>query len=229
MLEIIYQDEYLVAINKPHGLLVHRSSIAADATEFALQMLRDQLQRKVYLVHRIDRKTSGILVFAFDPKINAVLGKSWSDRAVIKTYLAVVRGWLSEKEGVVDYPLTTDEGKTQDAVTRYKSLHEAEIGVPLGKFQTSRYTLLEVYPETGRMHQIRKHMNHLRHPIIGDRPYGCSKQNRLWKSRWNMTNMMLHAHKLTFEHPTSKEQISLCADISEEMKRVMDILKLPLP
>jgi len=204
--------------------LVHRSPIAADVTEFALQQLRDQLGQKVYLVHRIDRKTSGILVFALSPEINKQLGEAFRDRRVVKTYRAICRGWLPDKSGTVDYALTNDDGKTQDAITHYKCLQRVELDVAFGRYQTSRYTLVEAYPETGRMHQIRKHLSHLRYPIIGDRPHGCNKQNKLWKEKWNMLNMMLHAYKLEFTHPVTDKKIKLEAPLSFEMKRVFEIL-----
>lgn len=225
-LPILYQDEHLVAINKPHGLLVHRSPIAADATEFALQQLRDQLQRKVYLVHRIDRKTSGVLLFALSPEINAAVGKAFADRKVSKTYLAIVRGWIPYDQATIDYALKNEAGKSQEASTRYRCLERVEVEVPHGRYQTSRYTLVEVYPETGRMHQIRRHMNHIRYPIIGDRPHGCSKQNKLWKHRWQMHDMMLHARALTIGHPSTSQRISIVAPISSEMQRVMKILNM---
>ncbi len=223
-LPIIYRDEHLVIINKPHGLLVHRSPIAADVTEFALQKLRDQIDQKVYLVHRLDRKTSGVLVFALSPQVNSILGKDFRDRKVYKTYKAIVRGWILEDEGTIDYDLKNEKGTTQSAVTRYRCMSRIELPVPYDRYQTSRYTIVELYPETGRMHQIRRHLNHIRYPIIGDRPYGCSKQNKLWKEKWQMTSMMLHAHKLRFVHPITKIEMEIVADMSNEMRRVISIL-----
>lgn len=215
-----------MAINKPHGLLVHRSSIAADATEFALQLLRDQLGRKVYLTHRIDRKTSGVLLFALDQETNTVMGSKFSSRNIDKKYFAIVRGWIPEDIGIIDYDLVNDKEKIQAAKTKIKVVKRVELDVAYGRYNTSRYSIVEAYPETGRMHQIRKHFSHIRHPIIGDRPYGCSKQNRLWKEKWNMTTMMLHASELKFEHPRSKNSVTIHATLSEEMARVLNILKV---
>ena len=225
MLEIVYHDEFFVAINKPHGLLVHRSPIAADAEEFALQMLRDQLQKKVFPIHRLDRKTSGILLFAFSSEIAAKLQAILENPGTQKTYLAIVRGHFPD-EITVDYPLTNDKGKVQEALTRFKTLKRSELEIPFGKFTTSRYSLIEAYPKTGRMHQIRKHLNHLRHPIIGDRPHGCNKQNRLFKERWNMTTMMLHAKELQMTHPITEEPLCLAANKFGEFERMIEMLKL---
>ena len=223
MLEIIYQDEHLVAVNKPHGLLVHKSPIAADASEFAVQLLRDQLGRRVFPVHRLDRKTGGVLLFALSPAMNSTLQSMFENRQMEKTYLAIVRGWTAEN-GEIDYALTNDSGLTQEAVTRFETLANAEVPVAFGKHPTSRYSLVKLMPVTGRQHQLRKHLAHIFHPIIGDRPHGCNKQNRLWLEKWQMNTMLLHAEALRFEHPISKEKMEIKAGLQEEFLRVKEIL-----
>ena len=225
LLEIIYQDEHLIAINKPHGLLVHRSKIATNTDVYALQLLRDQIGQKVYPVHRLDRKTSGILLFALSPEINSSLQSQFAENNIEKSYISIVRGFTPDKE-TIDYALTNDSGKTQDAITSYSTLKQSEVKVPLGKFSTSRYSLIEVYPKTGRFHQIRKHMAHVFHPIIGDRPHGCNKQNKLFKEKWNMHTMMLHAKQLKFTHPITKKTIQLNAPIHSEFERTLQFLDL---
>ncbi|MBK8566614.1 MAG: pseudouridylate synthase [Saprospiraceae bacterium] len=225
MLEILYQDEFLVAINKPNGLLVHKSPIAADASEYAVQLLRDQLGQRVFPAHRLDRKTSGVLLFALDATTNAAMQSKFEQRQVDKTYFAIVRGFIPET-GEIDYPLTNDRGTLQDTVTRYERLTTAEIPVAFGKHPTSRYSLIMLCPETGRQHQLRKHLAHIFHPIIGDRPHGCNKQNRLWLEKWQINNMLLHAAGLVFEHPVSKEGIAINAGLPSEFIRAMGILEL---
>lgn len=222
-LEIVYRDEYIVAINKPHGLLVHKSFIAADATEFAVQMLRDQIGQHVTPVHRLDRKTSGVLLFALNAEVNRALNIQFDRGEPSKTYWALVRGFTADSE-TIDYPLMKENGQMQEAVTEYKTLQRVEIPVALGKHQTQRYSLVEVKPQTGRMHQIRKHFDHIRHPIIGDRPYGCNKQNKLFLERWNMKTMLLHASELTFQHPISGENLSIRASIHSEFQRSIQFL-----
>ncbi len=224
-LEIIYQDQDLVAINKPHGLLVHRSKYADEAKVFAVQELRNQIGQHVYPCHRLDRKTSGILLFALNPETNALMQEKFSNNQLSKTYIAIVRGF-SPDEGIIDYALTNDKGKTQEALTHFKTLAQSEINLPLGKFDTSRYSLVEVYPKSGRLHQIRKHFAHIFHPIIADRPHGCNKQNRLFKEKWGMDTMMLHAEHLEFEHPISKTPIHIVAKKSTEFERVLCLLEL---
>ncbi len=221
-LEIIYEDEDLVAINKPHGLIVHRSRIARDATEFAIQILRDQIGMKVYPAHRIDRKTSGVLLFAKDKKSEIEMQKQFQNRKVVKTYEAIVRGYTPEQM-TVDYPI--GEGRVrQEASTSFKTIQTFEIDIPLGKHETSRYSLIELLPATGRFHQIRKHLAHIFHPIIGDRPHGCNKQNRLWKNTFHMTKMMLHAKTLEFER-SNGNKITISANRSKEFERVLSILE----
>lgn len=220
-LEIVYQDEFLVAINKPHGLLVHRSPIAADASEFAIQLLRDQLGRKVFPTHRLDRKTSGVLLFALDEETNSLMQQSFMTKGVAKTYKALVRGFIPEK-GTIDYPLTTDDGKTQDAVTHYERMETFELPIPFGKHATSRYSLVKLDPETGRMHQLRKHLAHIFYPIIGDRPHGCNKQNKFFLERWGMSKMLLHAEELCFTHPKTRIETKISADLSLEFRNVLE-------
>lgn len=223
ILEIIYQDEYLVAINKPHGLLVHRSPIAADATEFAVQILRDQLGRMVYPVHRLDRKTSGVLLFALHDELNSKMQVQFSDGKVRKQYHAIVRGFTPDSMNI-DYPLKRDDGVVQDAFTAFITLQKTELDVPFGKHATSRYSLIDLAPTTGRMHQLRKHMAHIFHPIIGDRPHGCNKQNKFFLEYFQMNSMLLHAKEISFYHPVTGAQILISADYQPEFKRMLNVL-----
>lgn len=223
MLEIIYEDDHLIAINKPHGLLVHRSKIANDATEFALQMLRDQIGKHVSPVHRLDRKTSGILLFAFDKEVEIAMHKQFQEALVEKKYLAILRGYAPDQADV-DYPLAKENGNMQEALTSFVTLQRAEIKVPFGKHETSRYSLVEATPKTGRMHQLRRHFAHIFYPIIGDRKHGCNKQNKFFKEEFQMTTMLLHASELSFQHPVSGVNVKLNANLHDEFKRVMQLM-----
>ncbi|KKO92351.1 MULTISPECIES: pseudouridine synthase [Sphingobacterium] len=224
-LEILYQDESIVAINKPHGLLVHRSAIARDASAFALQLLRDQLGKTVYPAHRLDRKTGGILLFSLNKETDQYLQKSFQERKINKKYLAVLRGF-APAEGLIDYPLKRDDGTVQEAQTSFRLLAQGELAVPFGKFPTARYSLVEANPITGRMHQLRRHFAHIFHPIIGDRPHGCNKQNKFWKEAYQMDTMLLHASELTFKHPLSGEDVHIKAPLQPDFIRVLEILNL---
>lgn len=225
ILEIIYRDAYLCAINKPHGLLVHPSAIARNADAFALQLLRDQLDQKVYPVHRLDRKTSGVLLFALDLKILSELSGQFREQKVKKDYLAIVRGHTADEDSI-DYPLKNDKGKVQEALTYYSTISRTEIPYALEKHATQRYSLLRVQPKTGRMHQIRKHFSHIDHPIIGDRPHGCNKQNRFFKNEFSMTKLLLHASCLEFTHPVSTKRVKISAKPQAVFEQMMKTLGL---
>ncbi|GAB2692084.1 tRNA pseudouridine(65) synthase TruC [Mucilaginibacter koreensis] len=227
MLDILYQDDYLVAINKPHGLLVHRSPIAGDVQEFALQLLRDQLGRPVYPAHRLDRKTGGVLLFALDKEYEHLMHQLFATKKIIKKYLAIVRGYTDDS-GEIDYPLKKENGTLQEAFTSYTTLQRAEINIPLGQHSTTRYSLIEAVPTTGRMHQLRRHFAHIHHPIIGDRPHGCNKQNRHFKQTWQMDTMMLHASFVSFVHPVTNQQIEIAAPLQPEFIRTMGLMSWPV-
>lgn len=223
ILDVLYRSDDLVAINKPHGLLVHRSPIASDASEFAVQLLRDQLGQRVYPAHRLDRKTGGVLLFALSETMNSLMQQQFANSLISKTYQAIVRGYTDDEQ-VIDYSLRRDDGVLQDAVTLLKTIRRTEIPLPHGKHQTSRYSLVELTPTTGRMHQLRKHMAHVLHPIIGDRPHGCNKQNKLFLDRFQMNTMLLHACQLQFSHPLTLETIVITAPFQSEFRRMMHIL-----
>lgn len=225
MLEILFEDEDFVAINKPHGLLVHKSSIAADTSEFALQLLRDQIGKKVYPAHRLDRKTAGVLLFSLNKEMDSAIQTAFSQNLIKKEYMAVLRGH-TDPEGTIDYPLKKENGTIQEALTHYQTLATTEIDLPFGKFPTSRYSLVLAKPETGRMHQLRRHFAHIFHPIIGDRPHGCNKQNKLWKDTFQHDTMLLHAKSLAFSHPKTQEIIFIQAQIQPEFERALGILNI---
>ncbi|MEC3877304.1 pseudouridine synthase [Chryseobacterium salviniae] len=227
MLEILYRDEHLIAINKPSGLLVHKSFYSGEADTYAIQELKKQIGQKVYPVHRLDRKTSGVLLFTLDKEMLKIMSDRFAAREVDKKYIAILRGWAKEEE-TIDYDLINENEVKQNAVTRYRRLQTSEIDLPFLKHQTSRYCLVEATPETGRFHQLRKHFKHILHPILGCRKHGCNKQNKLWLQTFGINKMTLHAHQLIFNHPDSGEKIIINAAIDDEFKKVGDILNLDL-
>jgi len=230
-LEILYQDDYLVAINKPSGLLVHRSLIDKHETQFAVQLLRDQIGQKVYPPHRLDRPTSGVLLFALDPDTARLLTEQFTQGWVQKTYLALVRGFCAP-EGVIDYPLKEEldeivdakanqDKPAQAAITHYKTLEQFELPFASGKHATSRYSLLELQPKTGRKHQLRRHLKHIFHPIVGDTTHGDGKQNRLFREQFGCERLMLHANRLTFQHPYSDSLVKITTSIPFDFTAVL--------
>jgi len=220
-LDILYRDKHLLAVYKPAGLLVHRSEIDRHETVFAVQVLREQLQQRVYTVHRLDKPTSGLMIFAFNSEDAAHLSNQFEQRKVKKNYVALVRGFM-QSEGTVDYayaqrfdkldPATHDRERKLSAITHFKCLQQFEIDIPVDRYQSARYSLLQLTPETGRKHQIRRHMKHLSHPIAGDTTYGDGKQNKLLRDHFNCQRLMLSASRLQFQHPQSGEQMDIKAE-----------------
>lgn len=230
VLDIVYRDEALVVINKPAGLLVHRTRIATGEKRFAVQLLRDQLGQRVYPVHRLDRPTSGLLVFALSPENAAILAEQFSTRAVDKTYLAVVRGY-PESSGTINHPLKyihddydkrAKPKQAEDAITRYRTLAKVELPVQVDRYPTSRYALLELKPETGRRHQLRRHLKHISHPIIGDPKHGKGVHNRYFAEHFSCSRLLLAATDLSFTHPASGERITLNATLDDTFNRLLN-------
>lgn len=214
MLEIIYEDENYVAINKPNGLLVHRTRIAEEKKEFALQLLRDQLGYQVYTIHRLDRGTSGVLLFSKNAEAATPIVKSFEAKTVDKVYYAIVRGYTPEAESI-DSPIKPDKDHKhrtpQDALTHYTRLATVELPIPVGRYNTARYSLVRVEPETGRMHQIRKHFAHIRHYVVGDRRHGDWRHNQMFREELDIPYMLLHSAELTLTHPYSGQKLSIQA------------------
>jgi len=233
-LPVLYRDEFLVAVHKPSGLLVHRSDIDRHETRFALQIVRDQLGCKVYSVHRLDKGTSGVLVFALQPEIAQVLTAQFEAQQMGKTYLAVVRGHPPEA-GEIDHPLTRirddyewqGERETSDAqaaVTHYRRLATAECEVAVDKYPTSRYALLALEPLTGRRHQLRRHLKHISHPIIGDSTYGKGRHNRFFQQAFGCHRMLLASVSLALTHPVTGQPLTLLAPLADDFMNVLTAL-----
>lgn len=219
MLEILHCDEDLVAVNKPAGLLVHRSPIDRHETRFALQLLRDQLGHRVYPVHRLDKPTSGVLLFGRSPESAAALAGQFARRSAGKTYIAIVRGWCPE-QGTIDHPLTENHdsaagsgkpipARTQDAVTLFQRLATADLPVAVDRYPSTRYSLVLLRPVTGRRHQLRRHLKHISHPIIGDANHGKGVHNRFFQQHFNCHRLLLACVKLNLQHPTHGSALEL--------------------
>jgi tRNA pseudouridine65 synthase len=218
-LEILYQDEHCVAINKPPGLLVHRSKIDVHARENAVSLLSRQIGQRVYTVHRLDRPTSGVLIFGLDSQAAHELTIQFGQRTTSKHYLAVVRGWTDDA-GVIDRPLKehpdrithpdADRDKLpQEAVTEFETLDRCEIPHSMGRYPTSRYSLVRLHPLTGRRHQLRRHCKHISHPIIGDPEHGDHRHNTLLRETFHIDRLLLAAIRLQIAHPTTGQMLDL--------------------
>lgn len=273
VLNILYQDEFMVAVNKPAGLFVHRSYMDKDEIYFALQLVRDQVGQYVYPVHRLDRPTSGVLLFALTKEVATKLSKAFankssqagfkselkvqtevqvntqvdqqgkveeftvdqnidgSDLAMVKTYYALARGHLAVPTDLIDHPLKEKLDKlgdknvsrdkpAQSAQSYYQVKQQGSLPIKVGKFDSVRYSLIEVRPITGRRHQIRRHLAHLRHPILGDINYGDNKQNPFFIEHFGFKRLMLIAKSLEFNHPISKQRIKISAPFDEQWQQI---------
>lgn len=217
---VIHSDDRCAAIDKPSGLVVHRSEQSADRRT-CMSLLRDHLGRHVYPVHRLDRGASGVLVFGLDPEAARRLGDSFASRRASKRYLAVVRGWAPE-EGEVDRPLAREAGGVLDSArTRFRCLARTELPFAVGRYATARYSLVSVEPETGRTHQIRRHLAGLSHPIVGDVTHGDSRHNRFFRERLGSRRLLLHAWRLVVPHPGSGVPLELEAPPRGALRRLL--------
>jgi len=272
ILTILYQDEYMVAVDKPAGLFVHRSFMDKDEIYFALQLVRDQVGQYVYPVHRLDRPTSGVLLFALTKEVATILSEAFAnksnqadtldsmgfgeselcDLAMVKTYYALVRGHVSvdvtdkiissdknnsdSVRGFIDHPLKEKLDKlgdknvsrdkpAQSAKSYYRVIEQASLPIKVGKFDSVRYSLVEVQPITGRRHQIRRHLAHLRHPIIGDINYGDNKQNPFFVEHFAFKRLMLIAKSLEFNHPITNKRIKISASFDGQWHQVFTELQ----
>lgn len=229
-IQILFEDEHLVAIHKPAGLLVHRSYLARRERFFAMQLTRDLVGCHVFPVHRLDRPTSGVLLFAKSSEVANALCEQFAAHSVEKQYLALVRGNMHES-GVLDYALKVEldevadkharqDKAAQDAVTAFEPLLNAEIPYPSGRYPTSRFALVLLTPKTGRKHQLRRHMAHLRHPILGDTTHGDGKQNTFFREHFGINRLWLIAKKLTFTHPITEARISIETELEPQWETV---------
>ena len=230
-LSILYHDAHIVVIDKPSGLLVHRSEIDRHETRFAIQILRDQIGQRVWAAHRLDRGTSGVLLFGLNPEIAGTLGHQFAAGAVEKRYWAVVRGFPPDS-GTIDHALSRQcdsyefrgaQGSTeaQTAVTHYRKLAEIELPVAVDRYPHSRYALLELYPVTGRRHQLRRHLKHIAHPVIGDSTHGKGHHNRYFSEHLDCRRQLLACTLMRFDHPVTGKRLQITAPVSGEFAAIL--------
>ena len=224
--DILYRENELLGINKPAGVPVHGSRILEDQPETLLTMVRNHEGKIVHAAHRLDRPVSGVMLFTASKQMLRKLGQEFENRRVRKCYLAVVRGW-PDSGGTISHPLLPprDERKAgsvaREAVTRYERIARAEIPIPVHPYPASRYSLLALYPETGRRHQLRRHMKHISHHLIGDTTYGRGEHNLMFREKFTCHRLLLHAWALELHHPADNKLIRIHAPLDTEFNAVI--------
>ncbi|TNC80582.1 MAG: pseudouridylate synthase [Oleiphilus sp.] len=233
-LDILYHDQWLIAVHKPAGLLVHKSPIDKHETRYAMRLLRDQIGQWVYPVHRLDKPTSGLLLFALDSQTASLLGKQFEQQQVSKLYQAVVRGYTQDL-GLVDHPLKeiaafksqqaqAEQKEEKTAQTHYRSLIRYELPYSDGRFDTSRYSLLEMTPVSGRKHQIRRHLKHISHPIVGDVKYGKGPHNRLFRDQFKCSRLLLACTSMQIIHPYNELPLHMTCPLADDFVQTLHAL-----
>lgn len=237
-IELVYQDQYMVAVNKPSGIMTHPSRLSEDRAPSAMELLRDRLGQWVYPIHRLDRATSGVLLFALDPEIARSLHEQFATGMVKKQYLAVTRGYAPDR-GEIDRPLQEKRDRItdrdaqinkapQEAQTSFETWARVSLATPLGRYPTARFSLVAAYPHTGRRHQIRRHLAGINYPLIGDTTHGRGEINRFMRSRYQCNRLLLSAINLKIRHPLDPSaELSIEAPLSGEMAHVCAQLFLP--
>ncbi len=231
-LDILYQDEHIVAIDKPPGLLVHRSMIDRHETQFAMQMVRDQIGKHVYTVHRLDKPTSGVLLFALSSEVARVLSQDFAENKIQKQYLAILRGYTNERD-VIEYALkekldkiadkkASQNKEPQPAMTNYVTMDSFELPHAVGRYNSARVSLVKLQPKTGRKHQLRRHMAHIRHPIMGDTTHGDGKQNQFIRDTYSFKGLALTAVSLRLTHPKSALVLDIHAPLDPRFQSTLE-------
>ncbi|PHV12842.1 pseudouridylate synthase [Chitinimonas sp. BJB300] len=235
---ILHHDAQLIAIHKPSGLLVHRSEIDRRETRFALQEVRDQIGQRVHAIHRLDKGTSGVLLFGLDADSARAVSRQFEAGTVQKRYLAIVRGWPTD-EGEINYPLSRQYddyerqpdtiAPPQEALTRYRTLACITLPHSVDRYPSSRYALVALDPVTGRKHQLRRHLKHIAHPIIGDATYGKGQHNRLFTQLYGSQRLLLACTELSFIHPASGIPVKIVAPLGDDFANLILALGWTLP
>lgn len=227
-LEILYQDRDLLIINKPSGLLVHKSDLDPSERSSAMLLLRDQIGQWVFPVHRLDKPTSGCLLFSLNREITPKLNTLFENRKVIKSYHAIVRGHTLDSE-TIDYPLIKEwdkrspnntKNQKQEAISSYLTIEKSVSEIASRRYPQTRYSYLELKPTTGRKHQLRRHLAHIRHPIIGDTRHGDGEYNRLFREYYDCYRLLLHAYSIEFEHPRTKKILKCVSPMDKKMSQI---------
>nr|WP_144894494.1 pseudouridine synthase [Lutibacter sp. Hel_I_33_5] len=223
-LEIIFEDKYCICVRKPNNMLVHHAYHSRNVIEeqSLLQLMDEEIGGKFYPIHRLDRKTSGILLLAKETKFVSKFQELFTNNEIQKTYYGVVRGFSPETK-TIDSPVKgRDANVHKEALTHLRTLENITLDIPVKPYDSSRYSLVEMSPKTGRMHQLRVHTNKISHPLLGDTKYGDKNHDTMFDENFGWKNMFLHAGSLAFNHPFTKEELFLKASFPKDWISLFD-------
>jgi len=228
-IEILFEDDYIIIVNKPNNILIHNSYYARNIKDSTLlDLLFQQLKTKFYPVHRLDRKTSGVLLLAKQKENVSIFQELFNSNLIEKTYVGIVRGFIKTSIKI-DSPVKNPDTKVyKEAETYCKPLFDKLLEISVKPYNTSRYTFVELKPTTGRMHQLRIHMNKISHPIVGDYKYGDRFHNRMFEGEFNCHNLFLHAYTLKLKHPITNKTISIKGNLPNDWITIFEIFKWKL-
>lgn len=219
---VLYQDEHVIVVNKPIELPVHKNDFMANDAPYLTKLVGDITSKWILNVHRLDSKTSGVIVLAFSSEMAKELTLQFERKEVGKTYFALVQG--NPGEGTFNEKvLVKKKGNfKKPAITHYKTLQTVKTNISYKDKENVEISLVEINPETGRWHQLRQHFAKNRFDIIGDTHHGDFTLNKIILADTEVRRLFLHAGKLEFTHPESKERITFEAEIPKEFQQVLD-------
>lgn len=232
-IRIYFQDDHLVVIEKPANFQIHTPVVLAKQGKVVRKnniviLLRKQLEREIFTIHRLDRATSGVMMFSLSSEFAKLVQQKFKSKEVKKTYVCLVRGWTKDSD-VIDHPLTKDldGGATLDAKTEYETLYRFEVPIAMGRYEKQRYSIVKVNPITGRTHQIRRHFKHISHPLVGDTVHGDGKHNRLWREKLKDAGgesnyLFLKAYAFQMEHPITGVHLKFRTRWNRQWLRLFD-------
>ncbi|WP_299104587.1 pseudouridine synthase [uncultured Tenacibaculum sp.] len=226
-LEIIYEDDFIIGVSKPNNMLVHHSDYSKNVSEEAslIQLLYSQIGHKLYPLHRLDRKTSGIILLSKAPEFVAEFQQLFYNSKIEKIYYGLVRGY-SPQELLINTPVKgRDSNVYKDAETHLETKESIEINIPVTPYNTARYSIVKLTPKTGRLHQLRIHMNKISFPLIGDPKYGDNNHNHMFKEKFDCNNLFLHAYSLEFTHPYTNKQVILKTPFPNHWIKIKEAFK----
>ena len=230
-LEIIFEDAYIICVNKPNNVLVHHAFLSRNVgdEDSLLQLIDKELQLKVYPIHRLDRKTSGMILMAKEKEFVSKFQELFTAKEIQKTYFGVVRGFSPDTK-IIDSPVKgRDANVHKEALTHLKTLDNITLNIAVKPYDSSRYSLVELAPKTGRMHQLRVHTNKISHPLIGDTKYGDKNHDMMFDENFGWNHLFLHAGKLEFIHPFSSEKLLLKATFPKDWNALFEKFKWANP